>query len=73
MHDVWIGLLAECMGKVFFLDEPLMYYRRHEKNFTAAADKPDDKLSDFSLSYKIKYRLQLLFYVLKRCLRKRKK
>lgn len=71
MHDVWIGLMAECKGKVLFLDEQLMYYRRHEGNFTAAADKPDDKLSDFSLSYKIKYRLQLLFYVIKRCLEKR--
>ncbi len=70
MHDVWIGLLAECTGKVLFLNERLMYYRRHDDNFTASVHKTDDHLSDFSLSYKIRYRLWLLFYVMKRCLRK---
>lgn len=70
MHDVWIGLLAESLGKVKFLDERLMLYRRHEDNFTAAVHKSDDRLSDFSLSYKIRYRIWLLFYVVKRCLRK---
>ncbi len=70
MHDVWIGLMAECMGKVLFFDERLMYYRRHDDNFTASVHKADDRLSDFSLSYKIRYRLLLLFYVMKRCLRK---
>ena len=29
MHDQWIGLIAEKKGKVVFLDEPLMLYRRH--------------------------------------------
>ncbi len=70
MHDVWIGLMAECSGSVFFLDEKLMYYRRHKDNFTAAIQKSDDRLSDFSLSYKLRYRFWLLFYVMKRCLRK---
>jgi glycosyltransferase involved in cell wall biosynthesis len=70
MHDVWIGLMAECMGKVLFLDKRLMYYRRHDNNFTASVHKADNRLSDFSLSYKIRYRLLLLFYVMKRCLRK---
>ena len=32
MHDWWIGLIAELKGKVFFLNEPLMYYRRHNNN-----------------------------------------
>ena len=70
MHDVWIGLLAECTGKVLFLDERLIYYRRHDDNFTAAAHKADNRLSDFSFSYKIRYRFLLLFYVMKRCLKK---
>ncbi len=70
MHDVWIGLLAECTGKVLFLNERLICYRRHDDNFTASVHKADDRLSDFSLSYKIWYRLLLLFYVMKRCLRK---
>jgi glycosyltransferase involved in cell wall biosynthesis len=36
MHDQWIGMLAEKMGKVVFLDEPLLLYRRHE--YTGSAD-----------------------------------
>lgn len=29
MHDQWIGLIAEKCGKVVFLNEPLLLYRRH--------------------------------------------
>lgn len=32
MHDQWIGINAEIIGKVFFLDEKLIQYRRHELN-----------------------------------------
>lgn len=31
-HDQWIGLIAEMNGKVFFLDEILMEYKRHSGN-----------------------------------------
>ena len=34
MYDQWIGLLAERFGKVIFLDEVLMLYRRHDGNVT---------------------------------------
>lgn len=30
MHDQWIGLLAEKTGKISYIDESLMKYRRHE-------------------------------------------
>ena len=70
MHDVWIGLLAECKGKVLFLNERLICYRRHSGNYTAAIQKADNRLSDFSLSYKIRYRFLLLFYVIQRCLKR---
>jgi len=30
MHDQWIGLRAERYGRVWFLDEPLLLWRRHE-------------------------------------------
>ena len=66
MHDVWIGLLAERLGKVIFLDERLMYYRRHESNFTAAVHRDDKHLSDFSFSHKIHYRSVLLDQIVKR-------
>lgn len=29
-HDIWLGLVAEMTGKVRFLDEPLLLYRRHD-------------------------------------------
>ncbi len=73
MHDVWMGLLAECSGKVLFLDERLIKYRRHKDNFTASVHKTDDQLSDFSFFYKIWYRILLVFYVVKRCWRKQTK
>lgn len=69
MHDVWIGLMAESIGKVEFLDEKLMLYRRHEWNVTAAAHKDDAHLSDFGLGFKIWYRMALLFQVGKRILK----
>ncbi|MBN2615550.1 MAG: glycosyltransferase family 2 protein [Bacteroidales bacterium] len=69
MHDVWIGLLAESLGKVYFLDEKLMLYRRHADNVTASVDRNDDRLSDFSFWFKIRYRLVLLWQIMKRYLK----
>ncbi|MDD4371719.1 MAG: glycosyltransferase family 2 protein [Anaerostipes sp.] len=34
IHDQWIGLLCEQLGKVIFLDDVLLKYRRHENNVT---------------------------------------
>ena len=33
-HDIWLGLVAEMTGKVQFLDEPLLLYRRHDLSRT---------------------------------------
>jgi len=33
-HDIWLGLVAEMTGKVRFLDEPLLLYRRHDLSRT---------------------------------------
>ncbi|MDD3321894.1 MAG: glycosyltransferase family 2 protein [Paludibacter sp.] len=38
-HDLWIGLVAELTGKVYFYNEPLIKYRRHEKAFTNISTK----------------------------------
>ena len=32
MHDWWIGLIAEVRGRVYFLPQPLLRYRRHSAN-----------------------------------------
>ena len=34
IHDQWIGLLAEQLGQVVFLEESLLFYRRHGGNVT---------------------------------------
>lgn len=31
-HDIWISVLANATGTIRFLEEPLLYYRRHGKN-----------------------------------------
>ncbi len=54
MHDMWIGLIAETVGKVNFIREPLVLYRRHGKNASPTAEK-----SNFSLYQQIKLRLTL--------------
>lgn len=33
--DVWIGMIAEIVGKVKFIDEPLLLYRRHDTTVTS--------------------------------------
>lgn len=36
-HDQWYFFLAEAIGKVHFLDQPLVEYRQHETNLFGAA------------------------------------
>lgn len=61
MHDIWIGLSVEMRGKSIFLPEQLMLYRRHGLNASFGGEK-----SKYPLTYKMKYRLYMLFYLLKR-------
>lgn len=75
MHDIWIGLIAEIFFNVFFTDEKLLKYRRHENNLTYSINRDNKTLSDFSLKYKIYYRLIILIniflrYINKKILRK---
>ena len=35
MHDMWIGMVNQLVGKTVFIAEPLMFYRRHNSNATA--------------------------------------
>lgn len=32
MHDMWIGIVNDVFGRTAFIDEPLMSYRRHDRN-----------------------------------------
>ena len=58
-HDMWIGLVISKKRKVKFIDNKLLYYRRHGGNASATGEK-----STFSRWKQLKYRLQMLYYTL---------
>lgn len=55
MHDIWIGLCCEMFGKVYFIDENLILYRRHGANLSAASET-----SVLPYTYRITYRMIVL-------------
>jgi GT2 family glycosyltransferase len=40
IHDVWIGLVNQLIGRTYFIEEPLLYYRRHGKNDSRETHAP---------------------------------
>lgn len=40
MHDMWIGIVNQFVGKTEFIDEPLMSYRRHDSNTSPQSHAP---------------------------------
>lgn len=52
MHDYWIGVAAEYMGKAALIKEPLIGYRRHGENVT--------QMRHGNLSFMIKKRIDIL-------------
>lgn len=58
MHDIWLGLIAETMGNTFYINEQLIYYRRHQDTVSATGGK-----SKFSLYKKIQMRLYLIVHL----------
>jgi len=61
MHDIWIGLTASLVGKVDFIEDKLIRYRRHGNNFSFTSAK-----SKFSVTYKLSYRIYFLYHTFKR-------
>lgn len=59
-HDNWIGLLATLLGKVIYLDEALIAYRRHSTNVSSRG------VSSNTFFFKIYYRLSILYQISKR-------
>jgi glycosyltransferase involved in cell wall biosynthesis len=37
MHDMWIGILNDLYGKTYYVPEPLIAYRRHDRNVTRSS------------------------------------
>ncbi|WP_407401848.1 glycosyltransferase family 2 protein [Chryseobacterium sp.] len=67
-HDMWIGMIAELKGRVKVLDEKLIYFRRHGKNFSASIK--DDTFLTGKSPYKINKILFDRFYMLVNLLKK---
>lgn len=61
MHDIWLAMVAEIIGKTYFIDKPLIYYRRHSENASETGEK-----SSNSLLKKITIRIQLVFNLLRK-------
>jgi glycosyltransferase involved in cell wall biosynthesis len=61
MHDMWIGLIAELIGKTHLVNQKLVLYRRHKYNISTTSTK-----SKYSLLMKCKYRIIIFGNLLKR-------
>ena len=61
MHDIWLAMMAEVIGRTKFIDKPLIYYRRHEENASETGEK-----SSNSLIKKVCMRIVLVYNLFKR-------
>ena len=63
MHDIWLGMIAEITGSPFFIERPLIYYRRHEMNASETGSK-----SSNTIFKKISMRAVLIYHLIRRFL-----
>ena len=70
-HDIWLGLVAEMTGRVLFLDEPLLLYRRHDLARTNLSQSLLVR-SKRSMVVKIWSRVVVLYHVAKYKLKQKK-
>lgn len=61
MHDIWIGHINNIYGKIYFINKPLISYRRHKNNLTTLNHSPFKQM--------LKWRLQLIKYLFFRILK----
>lgn len=66
MHDWWIGLCAELDGRVYFLNKPLIKYRRHGGNVSLTGGG-----TRLSLLRGVKDRIMIVSFLLKRMVKNR--
>ncbi len=66
MHDIWIGNVISLKGKMTFLNDKLIKYRRHGGNASPTGEK-----STFYFSYKISYRVRLISSLISRLVLKK--
>lgn len=61
MHDIWIGNVAAFHKSVQFINEKLIYYRRHGLNLSSTSEK-----SNINIFKKLIYRLSILLNLTQR-------
>lgn len=64
-HDQWIGIIADYTGKIYFCQDKLMDYIRHESNVSGFKKLP--------LLKQIYMRLTVVYYMVKYLIRKKSK
>lgn len=57
-HDGWIGIVGDAFGKTLFIDDKLLYYRRHSSNASNTTQG-----STLSIKTKISYRWTMLWVI----------
>lgn len=61
-HDIWIGLLANIHFNVYFINEPLQYYRRHDNAISSSSNRSLNTLfTKFNLRIIIVYLITVKF------------
>lgn len=60
LHDFWISYIIEKLGKTYYEINPLMYYRYRDESVSHKVNN--------SVYFKIKYRLSIVFALLRRVL-----
>lgn len=61
LHDTWISLLSEKYFRTYIIEEPLIYYRRHDNNVSNGAEKWSNSILNI-----LKIRLYLFYSILRR-------
>lgn len=62
LHDIWIGLSVELHGKIHFVDDKLILFRRHGSNASQSGE-----VSRRPLYSKLSYRLVIMWALILRC------
>lgn len=65
MHDQWIGIISDLYKSTLFINDKLIYYRRHGKN--------NSSFKNYPFLTMLKHRMVFIFNLLKYCFRKYKK
>lgn len=57
VHDTWIGFVSECFFSSYFINTPLLLFRRHQYSLSSAGNK-----SPFSFRQKFDFRWKVVKY-----------